>query len=104
MIRDIRRTWGGDGKEQEVMDYYAKVPLLVVDEVGVQARSENEKLLLYEILVTRYEYFKPTILTTNLDASTSAGLKELVDCIGARVWDRIMGGWVDCKSWPRCRE
>jgi DNA replication protein DnaC len=104
MIREIRQTWDGIGSEKDVMDFYCETPILVVDEVGVQTRSENEKLLLYEILVNRYEYFRPTILTTNLDAGNPRGRKELIDCIGARVWDRIMGGWVDCSAWPRCRE
>ena len=103
LIGEIRSTWNGNGDEREKIREYTEMPLLVVDEVGVQSRSENERLLLYEILVSRYENLKATILTTNLNAATAEGKKELIDCIGARVWDRIMGGWVDCSSWPRCR-
>lgn len=104
MVGNIRATWNGNGDEREAIKEYSEYPLLVVDEVGVQARSENEKVLLYEVLVSRYENYRPTILTTNLDPSNKQGELELTACIGTRVWDRLMGGWINCNNWPRCRE
>ena len=60
--------------------------LLILDEVGVQFGSDAEKLILFEIINTRYQDMKPTILISNLT------LVELGKYIGERVVDRMREG------------
>ncbi len=52
----------------------------------MQFGSEAEKLILFEIINTRYEKMKPTILISNLP------LEELSAFIGERVIDRMSDG------------
>ncbi|EJF3060091.1 ATP-binding protein, partial [Escherichia coli] len=59
---------------------------LIIDEVGVQFGSDAEKLIMFEIINTRYEYMKPTILISNQSKD------ELSAFIGERVIDRMNDG------------
>ena len=59
---------------------------MIIDEVGVQFGSEAEKLIMFEIINTRYERMKPTILISNQTK------EELAAFIGERVLDRMSDG------------
>ena len=85
LIRSVRETWRRDCEqtESEVIALYADPDLLILDEVGVQAGSENEKQILFDVLNERYERRKSTIMLTNLLVD---------DCkqfLGERVFDRL---------------
>ena len=88
IIRAIKRSWGrnADITEDEVIDYYVNRDLLIVDEVGIQFGSETEKILLFDIVNTRYELMKPTVLISNLT------LSEVAQAIGERLVDRMAEG------------
>lgn len=88
IARKFKSTWSksADMTEQEVISAYTDPDLLIIDEVGVQFGSESEKLILFEIINTRYEKMKPTILISNLPKD------ELSDFIGERVIDRMNDG------------
>lgn len=92
LVLAVRRTWGkeGEGRESDVLDDLSNTSLLVIDEVGVQAGTENEKALLFEVIDRRYADMRPTIMVTNLNKD---GFKEFV---GDRVWDRLteVARWV----------
>lgn len=83
IIRSIRDTWGKSGEEQKLLEIYRSVDLLIIDEVGVQAGSDNERNILFDIINGRYEEMKPTIMISNLtpDAFTMA--------VGQRISSRI---------------
>lgn len=83
IVRNVRSTWRGTGSEESVIQSYVDVDLLVVDEVGVQAGSENEQQILFAVLNGRYEEMKPTVVISNLDL---AGVKSF---IGERAFDRL---------------
>ena len=88
LIRAVRDTWGS--KEQSEEDIYYNLSrnyeLLIIDEIGVQNCSENEKSILFEVINARYEEQKPTILISNLDVT------EIEHVVGQRVFDRISEG------------
>ncbi|MGP2410170.1 ATP-binding protein [Yersinia sp. 2553 StPb PI] len=88
ITRAIKRTWQKDSEntEDDIYHLYSSLDLLIIDEVGVQFGSEAEKLILFEIINTRYENFRPTILISNLTVS------ELTDVIGERIVDRMSEG------------
>lgn len=85
LIRAVRDTWSRNSlrSESEVLQAFSTVPLLVVDEVGATAGSDNEQSLIFEVLDRRYREVLPTILLTNLD---KGGFKNFV---GDRVFDRL---------------
>lgn len=85
LIRMVRATWRRDNarSETEVMNTLTRVPLLVIDEIGVQYGTEGEQTILFDVLDARYRSMQPTILLTNQD---KAGLKTF---LGDRTYDRL---------------
>lgn len=91
-IRMIKDTWRKDSEksELEVLEILAKVSILIIDEVGVQYGTENEQMLMFDIINRRYRDSKPMILLTNLGTD---GFKEFLT---ERSYDRLRenGKWV----------
>lgn len=85
VIRAIRGTWrkDSDKSEAQVLHMLGTVPLLVLDEIGVQYGTDGEQTILFDVLDRRYRDMMPTFLLTNQDKK---GLKEF---IGERSFDRI---------------
>ncbi|MGP1958798.1 MAG: ATP-binding protein [Arsenophonus sp. NC-CH8-MAG3] len=52
--------------EVNVIKYYIQLHFLIIDDVGIQFNNEEEKLILFKIINTRYESMKPTIMINNL--------------------------------------
>ena len=88
IAREYKSTWSkaATRTEEEVIRQFTHPDLLIIDEVGVQFGSDAEKLILFEIINTRYEYMKPTILISNQSKD------ELSAFIGERVIDRMNDG------------
>lgn len=88
IARMFKSTWSKNSEytESEVIKTYTDPDLLIIDEVGVQFGSDSEKLILFEIINTRYEKMRPTILISNLPKD------ELSAFIGERVIDRMNDG------------
>lgn len=100
LIRAVRGTWRKDSErsESEVLNIIAGVPLLVLDEIGVQYGTDGEQTIMFDVLDRRYRDMKPTILLTN---QAKQGLKEF---IGERSFDRLTetSKWVSF-DWPSYR-
>lgn len=89
IIREIRSTWKGGNEsmsEQDVIDKFSGLDLLVIDEIGAQYGTDSERVLVTEIINNRYERMKPTILIGNVKRS------ELEALVGVRVVDRVLHG------------
>lgn len=88
IARDFKSSWDKDSgySEDGVIDYFAKPHLLIIDEVGVQFGSNTEKLVLFEIINSRYEDMKPTILISNEPRD------KLAEFVGERIIDRMTEG------------
>lgn len=101
LMRNIKSTYSPDSEktEEEAYDFYGKMPLLVIDEVGVQFGSETEKLIFYEVINARYNNELPTVLISNLTQD------ELCAFIGERAFDRFKedGGAVLAFDWESHR-
>ena len=93
VIRTVRATWrpNSERTESQVLHVLATVPLLVIDEIGVQYGTDSEQNILFDLLDRRYREMMPTILMANLrlkrekDAEP-AGLREV---LGERIYDRL---------------
>ena len=88
MVRDSGYTDG------DVIDELASFDLLVIDEVGAQAGTQYELAALHEVIDKRYNLVRPTVLISNLPATTRPGAtgeqaKSLEQYIGARALDRL---------------
>jgi DNA replication protein DnaC len=91
-IRMIRDTWRKDSEQSEsdVLNILGSIDLLVIDEVGVQSGTENEQILMFDIINRRYRDSKPMIILTNLDRNL------FKDYMTERSFDRLRenGKWV----------
>ena len=83
-LRHVKSTYAKDSQrsEQDAIDDLLEPDLLILDEVGVQVGSEHEKLLMFEVLNSRYQDLRPSILISNLD------IAEMETFLGHRVMDR----------------
>jgi DNA replication protein DnaC len=93
VIRAVRATWrpSAEKSEGQVLAMFAQVPLLVIDEIGVQYGTDSEQNILFDLLDRRYRDMMPTILMANLRLKREkqddpAGLREV---LGERVYDRL---------------
>jgi DNA replication protein DnaC len=87
LIRHVRSSWGDSGSNEfEILDKISNYDLLVIDEIGVQNGTENEKTILFDIINSRYENMLPTIIISNLSIS------EISTLISERSVDRITEG------------
>lgn len=85
LIDMVRETWRRDSDQSQarVLQMLATVPLLVIDELGVQYGSESERHTMFQIIDRRYRDRRPMILMANLK------LTELQALLGDRVFDRL---------------
>ncbi|ELD7972008.1 ATP-binding protein [Escherichia coli] len=88
IAREFKSTWSKTAtrSENDVIAHFTTPDLLIIDEVGVQFGSEAEKLIMFEIINTRYERMKPTILISNQTK------EELAAFVSERVIDRMSDG------------
>lgn len=101
LVRDIRATWTKDSErtEIEVLKAFIAPDLLIIDEIGVQAGSADEKIRLFDVINSRYEQVKPTLIISNLD------VKGVVEYLGERAADRLRenGGQALAFTWGSYR-
>jgi DNA replication protein DnaC len=74
---------GSELSQQGIYEKLSRPDLLIIDEVGAQHATEFEKLVMFDIINSRYEDIKPTMLISNL------GIKQVVECVGERAIDRL---------------
>ncbi len=87
LIRYIRASWKDGGNEEgEILYRISNYDLLIIDEIGVQNGTENEKTMLFDIINSRYENMLPTIIISNLSTT------EISTLISERSVDRITEG------------
>ena len=69
LLLSIRRSYDDSSQqqEQEVVNFYKKVDLLIIDDFGKQKTTEWGMAILYEIINYRYSEMLPTIITTNFN-------------------------------------
>lgn len=87
MIQEIRK---GYGKIEESISFfvnqYINKSFLVIDEVGVQHGTDDERILLYQVIDGRYNEVKPTIIISNSMNPVEDGYLDL------RTIDRLTDG------------
>jgi len=100
MIRTIRDTWQNKGQsEQQAMDAFIRADVLVIDELGAGRCSEDDKLIMSEILCDRYAADMPTLLISNL-----SGDQIKTSVLDDRASDRMReGGRVVLLNWKSYR-
>lgn len=78
LLKEIKRTFDGKGDAAEVLDRYCDCDLLVLDDLGAGQITDWNVGQLYQIINSRYNDNKSTVVTSNLD------LKSLTDKLSIR--------------------
>lgn len=85
----MKDTYSGNGREQEVFDRYADADLLVLDDLGKGSRSEWAVERLYMLLDHRCNEELPTIITSNYGLAKVAAMlttdEDTLQAIASRV-------------------
>lgn len=92
IIDEIKYSFNNNGKFRDFNTYQLcfKCDLTIIDEVGVQYKSESERTMLYKLFNYRYEYMRPLILASNLPSTNDQNPKHSIrGILGERIHDRV---------------
>jgi len=79
IIRDSYDSFGDQGAS--IMHTISEASLLILDDLGVEYKTQWAYEKLYTIIDIRYRAKKPTIITTNLEIDKSKNIDELRDSL-----------------------
>ena len=82
------------GGQRQYLSMMKNTPVLVLDDVGKEKKTDWSKQILFDVINYRYEHLLPVIITTNFDAD------GLATHVGNAVWSRLyeMCGGVETKG------
>jgi len=83
LMTQLRACYDGSMSEATFLDGLCDVDLLIIDEVGVQRDTQNERIILNQIIDRRTSSLRPVGILTNLNHASLAQL------LGERVMDRL---------------
>lgn len=81
-LDEIKKEFDTSG-QKHYLDDIKGVPVLVIDDLGKERKTDWTQSILYDIVNYRYEHILPTIITTNLSAD------EIANHVEGAVWSRI---------------
>lgn len=82
LLEEIRKSFDGES-EKDPVGFYSEVDFLILDDLGMEKITEWSLEKLFQIINYRYEFLKPTVITSNLS------LQQLSAKIGDRIPSRI---------------
>ena len=85
IVEEIRRAKSFSARETEadILDFYGRASLLVIDEIGRGVVAAEEQYMLYQIINERYNRRKPTVLISNQTK------KDFLNYVGIAAADRL---------------
>ena len=72
-----------DSKNRGYLSSMKNTPVLVLDDIGKERKSEWTQQIIFDVINYRYEHLLPTIITTNFNAD------GLATHVGGAVWSRL---------------
>ena len=99
LISDVRDSWNNyEVSEREAISQFTRPDFLIIDEIGIQAGTENEKNILFRVLNWRYNNGTPTVAISNTSPL------EITNFINEMTLDRFYeNGKVLVFSWTSFR-
>lgn len=81
-LTNIRNEIDHTGERKELAQLQS-IPILVLDDVGKEKKSEWTQQILYDIINYRYEHLLPVIITTNMTAD------DFANYVGGATYSRL---------------
>lgn len=86
--------WGMKEGRQEYLDNFNNFPLLVIDDLAAEGKTEYMGELIYNVIDSRERAKLPIIITTNL---TKEELEKPADMTYKRIFSRLFGNTIPVK-------
>ena len=83
LMEQIKSTFQDNERSENILKTHSEANLLILDDVGAEKVTDWVLQTLGYIINTRYEYLRPTIITSNFN------LNELQECLDTRIVSRI---------------
>lgn len=83
------RPGGSDKGSEHELRQYARIPLLLIDDLGTEKISAHTEETTYRIVNERYNACLPLIITTNYPVRSDDGTPDLVSRLGDRLASRL---------------
>lgn len=81
-LDNIKKEFDTSG-QRRYLDEIRGVPMLVIDDLGQERRTDWTKSVLYDVVNYRYEHLLPMVMTTNLRPD------DFANYCGTAVWSRL---------------
>ena len=85
LLNKLTDMYAGD--RNAYIDSFNSLPLLIIDDLGVERNSEFAREQVFSVIDSRYRSQLPMIVTTNL---TPKEMKNPADLSRARIYDRVL--------------
>lgn len=72
-----------NGEPRKYLNLMKRVPVLVIDDAGKEKVSEWSQSVMYDVINTRYESYKPILITTNFSHD------DLMRYLGGAIYSRL---------------
>ncbi|CAL4041928.1 DNA replication protein DnaC [Buchnera aphidicola (Phyllaphis fagi)] len=93
LMSSIKKTFNKlylKNTEENLLNYFSTVDLLIIDEIGIQIESRYEKMIMHQIIDRRSSSKKSTGILSNLN------YQDMYNLLGGRIMDRI---FVEHRLW-----
>lgn len=87
LVTSFPRILNAGWDKSEIISQMNRFPLMVIDDLGTERKSEYAQEIVYSVVDERYKAGKPLIITTNL---TYAEIKSEEDMSYQRIYSRIL--------------
>ena len=67
LLMAVKRAYGSAEREDQVIDHYANVRLLVIDDFGKERLSQWSLPIIWQVIDRRYGDMRPTVFTSQYD-------------------------------------
>mgnify|MGYP001583741503 FL=1 len=86
LLLDVRACFDPEAttRDEEIIKAHCTCDYLILDDLGAEKTTDFARSILYQIIDYRYNYEKPTIITSNLD------IKEISERFDDRIASRII--------------
>lgn len=85
LIPELRKEYKGEQVDETLFN----CDILIIDEVGIQFGTDAERQILFKLVNSRYENYKPIFLISNHPVKSNNEIKGLYFILGERIMDRI---------------
>lgn len=85
--RIVNQIQGTFDEKNSTLDSLNRYDLLIIDDFGIERKSEYMQEMVYNIIDSRYQTGKPLIITTNLNIDVFTKATELTD---KRIYERVL--------------